>query len=208
MVGPVYHLDRVAGLDLAGPHDLEVGPRPGVGSEQLHPALLPHPAPERRARDPRGGHRQLDLRSDPPALAHQGIGQVDPRGGQVLPEEAVRQLPVEPCGPPVEVLALVRVHRLVGTAVVPAVAEEVADQPAAQTAPLGAGVADLNRTGRRLLADAGALGLLVGVRLGPTEVTDRSTATGSGYASGSARRKAITSRTNSRANGNAWPRSA
>ena len=55
------------------------------------------------------------------------------------PKNPFGELTAEPCGPPVQILALEGVHGLTVAAVVLDVADEVADHTAAQTAVLGSG---------------------------------------------------------------------
>ena len=87
----------------------------------------------------------------------------EPERRQVLAERAVGQRAAELLLPGVELLAGVRVHRLVDAAVVPQVAHRVPGQAAAAGA-LGAGVGDPHRAVGRLLADPGEPVGPVGVR--------------------------------------------
>ena len=82
-----------------GVSTLRYAPQPGVGGEQLEPALLAHPAPEGGAGNARGGHLQLQIGPDAPAFTDPGLVDVDAAGGQVLPEEAVRQFAAQAARP-------------------------------------------------------------------------------------------------------------
>ena len=163
-------LDPVTSADLTGGHHLEVRAAPGVSGEHLEPALLPHPAAEGRAGNAGAGDLELQAGTDPPAFADPGLVDVDAAGGQVLPEESVRQLPAQPDGPAVEILALEGVHRLAIAPMMAAVPDEVPDQAAPQSCGLRTWVANLDRSGDGLLADPCRLGALVRVRTRPAEI--------------------------------------
>ena len=93
---------------------------------------------EGRARDAAERGLQHQLVADPPLLADHRAVHVDAGRGQVLAEQAARQLPAELLLPPVVVLAGVRVDRLVVAAVVLDVEDLVADQAAVQPGGLRA----------------------------------------------------------------------
>ena len=87
---------------VAGADHPQVGPRPGVGGEQLQPALLPDPAAEGRARDTR--------RRSPPARRPRPTRQRSPTRASFTsmpdvvrfsPKNPVGQLPTQPLRPAV-----------------------------------------------------------------------------------------------------------
>src|SRR5262249_59093323 len=98
------------------------------GSESLDPLVLAGPGLEGLARDTRRGDLDDDL-AHPPGLPDERPGYVDTRGGDVLSERAVDQLPPQPLGPPVQVFPRVGVHRLLSPAVILGIAVLVARQP-------------------------------------------------------------------------------
>ena len=150
MAGAIDDVDHVTGTDLTGPDDTQIRPGPPFGCEPLDPArrLHPvdvHPALEDVAGNPDAGdleHRTADT----PALADNGLVEVEASGRQVLSEHAVADVATHACGPHVQVLASEGVDRLVDTAVVPRVGLVVAGQPERT---------DSNPAGRRPLVDRG-----------------------------------------------------
>ena len=96
--------------------DTQVGTGPGRRGEPFHPGPLAHPAREGAARDAHRGHLHHGG-AQPPRLADQRPGNVQPGRGDVLPEHAVRQLAAELLGPPVQVFPGVGVHGLLRPAV-------------------------------------------------------------------------------------------
>ena len=105
----------------------------GRRGERLDEAGDLEPRGERLAGRARRGELQHEaVGSDPPAFADDRGGDVHTRRGEVLAEHAVADLAVQPAGPVIEVLAGVRVHRLVASAVQLPVAEFVAGQAAAR----------------------------------------------------------------------------
>jgi len=91
VAGPVDDLGRVAGGDLALGQDAQVRPGPPGGGEAGREPLAAHPDPQLEAGDPRLGDLEQGP-PDPPALPHQGVADVDPAQGQVLPEGPRPQL--------------------------------------------------------------------------------------------------------------------
>ena len=133
---------------------LRYAPGRPAAVNDLRPALLPHPAAEGRARDPRARHLKDYLLAHAPTLTQAGFVDLESDRGEVLAEETVGQLAPKLALPLVEVLPLKGVDGLLVAAVVLSVADEVPDQPAAQTGRLRPGCAYLDRSKVRLLPDA------------------------------------------------------
>ena len=153
----------------------EVRARPADRGEGFRPTDDAHPAPEGHARNPWGRHLQDDLVTDPPPLPQPRIVDLKADRGEVLTEVTVGQFAAEPLLPVVEILALEGVDRLGVTAVVLAVADVVADEPATQPDCLGSRRPDLDATLDRTLSDAGGLVPLprIGLRLSDIHRVDK-----------------------------------
>src|ERR687892_1822456 len=103
VAGPVHHLHRVAGGDVALLQDAEVGAGPAGGRELPREPLAAHADAQLEA-----GRTWLgDLeqgRAGPPALPDHGAADVDAADGQVVPEGPGAQLVAEFSAPPLVVL--------------------------------------------------------------------------------------------------------
>src|SRR4051812_611958 len=149
--GPLDHLDRVAGSQLALLDDAEVGARPLGAGEALDEQRVAHALGELPARDPRRGDLER-RRADRPALADQRAVHVDAAGGEVLAPVAWSERPTELGLPPLGVLGGIGIDGLVGAAVHAAVGLVVAiDVHAANGYPAA----------QRLLPDRAGGGLAV-----------------------------------------------
>src|SRR5690606_16539804 len=112
--------------------------------ETAYPPVLAEPAPECGARGARTGDLELQLCTDAPTFADDGVVHRQAGGAQVLPEPSRSDLFAEVGGPPGCLGGVVDVHGLVRTAVVRAVGLDVAPQ----SEP-----ADPDRLGHRTLVD-------------------------------------------------------
>src|SRR6185503_18513850 len=109
------HLDLVARAELSLADDAQVSAGTVRLAEALDHREIPEAHAELRARDPRLGDLEHGA-ADPPALADHRARDVEPLRGQVLAEHPGRDLAVELLGPPLLVLAGVRVHGFVRAA--------------------------------------------------------------------------------------------
>jgi hypothetical protein len=115
---PVHDVDRVARPYLTRLDHPQTGARRTSLREPPHPPFLTQMALERHTGDTPAGDLQDHLGPDPPALADQRAGHVQPTRGHVLAEHPVAQWAVQLAFPFVEILARDRVHRLFVAAVV------------------------------------------------------------------------------------------
>ena len=95
--------------------------------------------PAKVAQGIRGTSTLRTTSSEPPDLSDECVGRVDADRGEVLAEAAGRDRPTELALPPLLVLAGVGIDRLLGSTVVLAVPDLVADDAAAQPATLRPG---------------------------------------------------------------------
>src|SRR5207253_2822267 len=94
VLGPLDHLDLVAGADLA----LLENPQVAAGTAGLGEALLKSGLADLVAQLEAGNARKADLeerRADPPLLSDLRAGEVEPLHGQVFAEGSRRHLAVE-----------------------------------------------------------------------------------------------------------------
>ena len=84
---PVDHLDPITGAERSLLQDGQVSARPSGCGEPGRKAWVAHPGAELPAGHPGRGDLQ-DRTAHSPAFPDQRIGQVDPFGGEVLPEHA------------------------------------------------------------------------------------------------------------------------
>src|SRR4051794_18417379 len=116
VVGPAVDRDRVARADLALAHDPQVRARALGPREALEHLRIAEAQAQLEAREARLADLELD-RAEPPALADHRAAHVDARDGEVLAEGAGPELAAQLGRPPRDVLARVRVDRLVRAAV-------------------------------------------------------------------------------------------
>src|SRR5919198_526505 len=116
VVGPVHHLERVAGGDLPLPDDREVGARAHGGSEAPRERLVAHADAQLVAGDPGRGDLQ-DGAADGPALADQGGARVEPGDGEVVAEGPRPDGATQGRRPPAVVVQAVGVQGLLRAAV-------------------------------------------------------------------------------------------
>ena len=147
--GPVHHLDRVAGADLALPQHPQVRPGRGPRGEPLDQVGHAPEAGEGGARRARLGDLEQRV-ADGPLLADHRPGDVHRVGAEVLAEAAGPDAPAQFGRPPAGVLLGVGVDGLVGAAVVGPLADEVAGHPvdAQQHRPVDRALVDPGATAR------------------------------------------------------------
>ncbi len=138
----------------------------------LQPSPLIDPAAKCRTRNAGRRHPEHHLVADPPPLAHPGLGQIEPPGREVLPEEPVRELAVQSLLPTIQILPGEGVHRLTVAAVVLRVADEVTDQPLPRPPGLGPGARTSTGPDCGCLAMPVALVSLYGLGWGRPRLTE------------------------------------
>src|SRR5512140_3732336 len=113
---PVRHVHDVALADVALLYDPEVRTHASCGHEAPRKVRIVHAHADLEARKSR--LRSLEhRRSDRPTLPRDDAGQIHSLRGEILPEQAGRRVPSLRVAPVVVILARVRVHGLVATAV-------------------------------------------------------------------------------------------
>ena len=111
---------------------------PGVITRKYAPGMaacvncliqpLAEASPGIRTRNPRARHLKYYLGADPPPLPHAGTADIYASCRQVLAESAVRQRPQQDSFPEIKIRPCVRVHRLIGSAMMLHVKYPVASQ--------------------------------------------------------------------------------
>ena len=165
----MYDLDAVAHADVAGLDDAQISARLCDIREPLHPAGLAQPSLKGQAGHARAGHLEHYVAADTPPLADEGVVNVEAARAEVFAERARGERAAELELPPVEVLARIGVHGLVGAAVMFHVVRPIAGQ-ANVAGPFRPGRTHRDGPRHRPLIDARRVQALPWIRLGIADI--------------------------------------